>query len=188
MNIKTLVTLFVVLFSASFATASANALSSAQVPKEKQTTLGLYFTAKQAYNYVTAHARDTLFIDVRDPAELQTVGMPTDVDANVPFKRIDLAKWDPKKKQFALTTNPIFVSDVGQRLAAKGLEKNDPVVLICGSGKRASKAANTLAKAGYTKVYVVIDGYKGWQADKLPWSRKMDLKKMYGNPVVPAGK
>jgi rhodanese-related sulfurtransferase len=179
--------LFVFALAGSLAMASANAIEADKVAKENQSSLGLYFTAKEAYAYLNSHGKKVLFLDVRDPAELQTVGMPTDVDANVPFKRINLLKWDPKKKQFALDTNPNFVAETGERLKAKGLNNNDTVIIICGSGLRAPKAADTLAKAEYTKVYVVVDGYKGWQADKLPWSREMDIKKMYGNPVVPAG-
>lgn len=188
MNIKALFALFAFLFSGPFAMAGVKVVAPANVPQEQRTTLGLYFTARQAYTFVSAHEKNTLFIDVRDPAELQTVGMPTDVDANVPFKRIDLSKWNPKKGQFAMTTNPKFAMDVNRRLKSKGLDKKDPVVVICGSGKRAAKAANALAKVGYTKVYIVLNGYKTWQADKLPWSRRMSIKKMYGNPVVAGAK
>lgn len=187
MNVRKFCILFAFILAGSFAMVGANAIESAMVPKEKQSSLGLYFTAKEAYDYLGTHGKKVLFLDVRDPAELQTVGMPTDVDANVPFKRINLSKWDTKKKQFALDTNPNFVAETGERLKAKGLNNDDTIIIICGSGERAPKAADTLAKAGYQKVYIVVDGYKGWQADKLPWSREMDVNKMYGNPVVPTG-
>ena len=65
-----------------------------------------------------------------------------------------------------------------------GLTKKDVVIVICGSGVRAPKAVNALAKAGYTNAYSVIDGYKGWQEAKLPWSRKLDRVRMYTNSLA----
>lgn len=164
---------------------TAFAVEKDKVPKEKQTSLGLYLTAKEANLYVKTYGDKALFVDIRDPAELQTVGMPTNVDFNVPFKRINLGKWDVKKGQFALDTNKNFASEVEAKMKTKGLTTNDTLIVICGSGKRAAKAVDFLAKNGYTKVYSVVDGYKAWQSDGLPWSREMDVTKMYGNPVVP---
>ena len=161
---------------------AALAIDAAQVPKDKQTVLGLYYTAAEANVYISAHRAKTLFIDVRDPAELHTLGMPTAVDANVPLQRLNFGKWDAAKKRFAFDDNPDFVSGVDTRLKAKRLGKNDVVIVLCGQGTRTPAAVNTLAKAGYTRVYSVVDGYDGWQRSELPWDRELDRGKMYGNP------
>ena len=97
----------------------------------------------------------------------------------MPFKRINLNKWDKKKSTFKLPKNPDFAKDVDARLTAKGLSSNDTIILICGSGKRAAKAASVLKKSGFTNVYSVMDGYKGWQKSNLKWSKKLDKGKMY---------
>lgn len=163
----------------------AYAIDASKVEKAKKTKLGLYFTAIEANDYMNKHGKKTLFVDVRDPAELHTVGMPTNADANVPFLRIDLTRWNVKAKKFQWKKNPRFSDEVAPRLLDKGLTKNDTIIVICGSGKRAAKAVNAMAKAGYTKVYPVVDGYKAWKQSKLPWSRELVFSKMYGNPAIP---
>jgi rhodanese-related sulfurtransferase len=164
---------------------TAFAIDEAKVPKAKRTTLGQYFTAVEANNHMKKHGKSTLFIDIRDPAELHTVGMATNVDANVPFFRIDLSRWNVKKHKFAWAKNRSFAKDIALRLVNKGLSKDDTVILICGSGKRAAKGVNALVKSGYTNVYPVVDGTKGWLKHKLPWSRKLAYLKMYGKPGIP---
>lgn len=154
------------------------AIDAAQVAKDKQSTTGLYFTSQEAAAHMQANGETTLFVDVRDPAEIFTVGMPSVADANVPFKRIALDKWDDKRGTFGLVGNPDFASGVGERLKAKGLAADDAIILICGSGKRAAKAASVLKEAGYSRVYSVVDGYKGWQKEGLAWSKKLDRAKM----------
>jgi rhodanese-related sulfurtransferase len=158
------------------------AVDASKVEKSKQNTLGLYLTSKETHDYIQKHAAKTLFLDIRDPVEIHTVGMPAGVDYNVAFKFINPKKWDAKKSKFQMDANPDFVKDVEARLKTKGLSKDDRIIMICGSGKRAAKAVNLMAKAGYKNVYSVVDGYAAWQADKLPWSKKLDRSKMYGNP------
>ena len=158
---------------------NAYAIEEANVPKDKRSTTGLYFTSKEASVHMATNSKSTLFVDVRDPAEIFTVGMPLSANTNVPFKRIDLNEWDNKKSTFKLPKNPDFAKDVDARLKAKGLNSNDTIILICGSGKRAAKAASVLKKSGYTNVYSVMDGYTGWQKSNLKWSKKLDKGKMY---------
>ena len=158
---------------------NAYAIEESKVPKEKRSTTGLYFTSIEASAHMTTNSKSTLFVDVRDPAEIFTVGMPASANTNVPLKRINLKKWDKKKSTFKLPKNPNFAEDVDDRLTAKGLSSNDTIILICGSGKRAAKAASVLKKSGYTNVYSVMDGYKGWQKSNLKWSKKLDKGKMY---------
>lgn len=167
------------------------------IPAAKRTTRGLYVTAQDAYDMVSAMPDKVLFIDVRTRGELQFIGMPTLVDAHVPFL-LDTSppQWDEANATFKLAANPTFVADVDKRLAQKGITRDDPVVVICQGGGRAARAVNALTQAGYTKVYTTIDGFEGdpvadgphkgerlvngWRNAGLPWTAKLDRAKMYG--------
>ena len=132
------------------------------VPDAKRTACGLYLTAVDAYQMVSEDPAKALFIDVRTRGELQFIGMPTLVDAHVPFL-VEAAplQWDDAASSFKLAPNPDFVAAVDKRLWQKGLTHDATVVVICQGGVRAARAANALTQAGYTKVYTVIDGFEG---------------------------
>ena len=163
--------------------------------KKKQTTLGLYMTSKQAYDYMMKDMDNALFLDVRTPSELNYLGAVSVMDANVPTDTMDGTAWDDKKNRYKRKHNENFVADVEKRLKEKGLTKDDTVILMCRSGKRSAKAVNVLAKAGFTKVYTVVDGYEGdkvkegenkgkrmkngWRNSGLPWTYSMDKDMMY---------
>jgi len=163
--------------------------------KKKQTTLGLYMTSKQAYDYTTRHMSKTLFLDVRTPSELNYLGAASVMDSNVPTNFMDSRSWNDKKHRYTRATNKNFVDDVMARLKQKGLTKNDTVILMCRSGKRSAKAVNVLAKAGFTRVYTVVDGYEGdkakkgknkgkrtvngWKNSGLAWTYSLDKDLMY---------
>jgi rhodanese-related sulfurtransferase len=169
----------------------------AGVPAAKRTACGLYATAQDAYDMVREAPDKVLFIDVRTPAELQFIGMPTLIDANVPvLLESSPPQWDDVNSTFKLAPNPKFVEGVDARLARKGLTRNDQVILICQGGVRAARAANLLMQAGYAKVYTTIDGFEGdpapdgphkgerivngWRNAGLPWTARLDRSKMYG--------
>ena len=160
-----------------------HAVDAAKVAKNKQNALGLYLTSVEANDFMKQKGKQALFLDIRDPVEIHTVGMPGGVDTNVPFKFINTKKWDTKKSKFKLDGNKNYIKEVEAALKTKGLSRDDRIILICGSGKRAAKAVNAMAKAGFKNVYSVVDGYKGWQKNKLPWSKKLDRNKIYGNPA-----
>src|SRR5450432_1220846 len=168
------------------------------VPEIKRTALGLYLTSEEAYRMVRAEPGSALFLDVRSVGEVQFVGMPAEVDANVPYMlQSEWNEWDEVRHNFKLEVNSNFAAEVGKRLAAKGLHPTDPVILICRSGDRSAKAAVLLAQLGYTKVYSVVDGFEGdlakdgsdkgrrtvngWKNAHLPWSYELNREKMY-NP------
>jgi rhodanese-related sulfurtransferase len=167
------------------------------VPVTKRTTRRLYLTAQDAYEMVGEAPDRFLFIDVRTRGELQFIGMPTLVDAHVPFLvETSPPQWDEANSTFKLAVNPTFVDDVSKRLAQKGLTRSDPLVLICQSGLRAARAANALTQAGYSTVYTTIDGFEGdpvadglhkgerlvngWRNAGLPWTARLVRGKMYG--------
>ena len=179
-----------------FASQSAFAVDSADLPKKKRTKLELYMTPVDAYEFVTKNADQSLFLDVRTRTEVNFLGMPTNVDANVPYMVMnEWYAWDSKKNTFKMEVNSDFADKVAERLAEKGLSKNDPVILTCRSGSRSAKAADLLAGLGYKNVYTVVSGFEGdkvkdgpfkgqrikngWKNAGLPWTYKLKLAKMY---------
>ena len=81
----------------------------------------------------------------------------------------------------ALTRNPRFVRELEARLAKDG-GKDAVVLLLCRSGKRSALAAEAAAKAGFTQVFNVLEGFEGeidalqqrghgdgWRFHGLPW-------------------
>jgi len=162
--------------------------------KKKQTNLGLYLTAKEAYQMKTKDSH-ILFLDVRTRAEVAFLGMPKIADFNIPYMMVgDWDTWNDKKKNFKLTPNSGFLSTLEDKITAKKLTKNSQIILICRSGSRSAKATNLMAQAGYKQVYTVVDGYEGdkakkgmhkgqrvvngWKNADLPWSYKLDQSKM----------
>lgn len=171
------------------------AAQGADVPKKKQTTLGLYMSAKEAYDHMQAQGDKALFLDVRSHAEVNFLGMPTVADANIPY--MQLSEWnafDDKKQSYVMDVNSEFANQVERRLQAKGLGKDDTIIVLCRSGSRSAKAADLLAKLGYTRVYSVLEGYEGdkakegphagqrvvngWRNQGLPWTYKLERSKM----------
>jgi len=183
---KTILKSFLLLISISLLPGFAQAMDKADVPNNKRTSLDLYFSSTEASAFMKNNSKFALFIDVRDPHELQTTGMADPVDYNIPFKFINTSKWDKKKNRFVFETNRNFVKDVNSRYKAKGLSGVDAIVVMCAAGTRAAKAVDTLAAAGFKNVHTVVDGYNGWRNNDLKWSKKLDRSKMYGK--VASGK
>ena len=165
----------------------------AKVPEEMRTKANLYLLPREAYQFVKAQKGKVLFIDVRTRAEAQFLGMADEVDAQVPYVEFQefMTDWDDKRGFYKLEPFNDFVPEMERRLKAKRLTKDDPVVLICRSGERSSRAADLLADSGYKRVYTVVYGFEGELSDKgrrnvngwknagLPWSYELDRKKMY---------
>lgn len=168
-----------------------------KLPEIKVTKLGLYLTPQQAYDMKKADPKGVALFDVRTRAEAMYVGMATDVDALVPFVEHQefMIDWDERRTMYKLDPNQDFVPEFERRMKQLGLGKDAPVLLICRSGDRSSKAADRLQAAGYTKVYSVTEGFEGdrasegpkkgqrvingWKNIDLPWSYKLDKAKMY---------
>lgn len=186
---------FIAVFALLFATQGLAAVDAASVPDKKKTPLDLYLDARDAYEMVQKSPEKVLFVDVRTQSEVEFVGMASNVDANIPYVLENISEWDAKKNTFAKTPNSGFQAAIEKLLAAKGLGKNDPIILMCRSGSRSAKAAALLHQLGYTRVYSVVDGFEGdtakdgtqkgqrvvngWKNAELPWSYKLDKTKMY---------
>jgi rhodanese-related sulfurtransferase len=168
-----------------------------KLPEIKRTRMALYLTPQQAYEIKKKDPTGVAFFDVRTRAEAVYVGMPTDVDALVPYVEHQeiMTDWDDKRHMYKLEPNQDFIPELERRLQEKGLTRNSPIILICRSGDRSSKAADRLQVAGYTKVYSVADGVEGdtarggptdgqrvvngWKNAQLPWTYKLEKAKMY---------
>jgi rhodanese-related sulfurtransferase len=161
----------------------------ANLPKEKQTALGLYVTAKEAYEKWQAEPDKIKIIDVRTPEEYLFVGHPT-MAWKIPVATQSY-EWDAEKKQFPMKLLPDFVSRVSE--VAK---PEDTIMAMCRSGGRSAIAANFLAKAGFKNVYNIIDGMEGdangdfgsvaqaqplkdgWKNSGCPWTKKLTPDRM----------
>ena len=175
-------------------------LSAAAAPEpedpKKQTPWGLYLDAKEAYAMKTAEGDRVLFVDVREPIEIMFTGFTDVVDVNVPFLIANRGKWHPTKPNFAMEKNPDFEPGIARALEARGLTKDAAVILMCRSGgTRGAPSAEALWGKGYSRVYVVVDGFEGdslkegpnknwrlkngWKNAGLPWSYRLNKEKMY---------
>ena len=126
----------------------------ANIPKNKQTVLGLYVTAKQAYEKWMAEPDKVMILDVRTPEEFLFVGHPT-MAWMIPLAA-QFYEWDEEKEQFPMKPLADFVSRVSE--VAK---PEDTMMVMCRSGPRSAMAVNLLAKAGFKHVYQIIDGMEG---------------------------
>lgn len=171
---------------------NAYAVDKKDIPEYKQTRAERYLTSKEAYEEIQVEEHKILFLDVRTRAEVEVVGMPTVADANVPYMLMaEPMTWNDEWGSFKMVRNQNFLAAVKERLKEKGLTRDDKVFLMCRSGGRSASAADLLSEAGFTNVFSVVDGYEGdkakngkrtlngWKNSDLPWSYKLDKKKMY---------
>ena len=124
--------------------------------------------SKEAFAWLQDHP-DALFVDVRMEIESLYVGRPPGV-VNVPWYEYPDLQPDPLK----------FADAVAREAASK----EQPVLLICRSGKRAQDAGKALAAAGFSDVQHVMHGFEGeldahfrrsslsgWRFEGLPWEQ-----------------
>lgn len=173
----------------------AGEVDPATVPAPKQTIAKQYVNAREAAAIKQSQGQSALLIDIRTQAEIAFVGEAEAVDANIPFLLANFSAWDEKNARFQLSPNANFVSKVGELVARTGLNKDSTIILMCRSGDRSARASDALTKAGYTRVYSLVDGFEGdvakegptagkrtvngWKNAGLPWSYKLDKNKMY---------
>ena len=132
--------------------------SSHQVPEEKLTSLGLYVTAQEAYEIWQADQERIKLLDVRTFEEYVLIGH-AQMAMNVPLA-FPTYKWDVGKGNYSVVANADFISHVQERFTP-----DDTILVMCRSGGRSAMAVNALAKAGFAKVYNIIDGFEGDKVD-----------------------
>lgn len=172
-------------------------LWAADAPKDpsRQTSWGLYVDARETYQMKTSEeGKKMLLVDVRDPIEIMFTGFANTVDINIPFMTSNRHQWNEKKNVFAMEVNPDFEPRIAKALADRNLTKDSPIILMCRSGgERGAPSAKALEGKGYSKVYVVVDGFEGdtvkdgekknwrlvngWKNSGLPWSYTLEKSK-----------
>lgn len=167
----------------------ADEATPSELPAGKQTTLGLYATAAEAFEAWSAAPGEVTILDVRTPEEFMFVGHP-DMAWNVPVFMQTL-DWDEEKARFKMEPTADFVSRV-----MRIVEPADTVYLVCRSGGRSAMAVDMLAEAGFENAFSVTDGMEGgkvkdenspdfghrtlngWKNSDLPWTYKVDHERV----------
>jgi rhodanese-related sulfurtransferase len=155
-----------------------------------ETKLGLYVTAKEAYDMWRVDPEKVKILDVRTLAEYVFVGHAPMAYSVPAF--FQTHRWDAKRKMFAMEPNPDFVAQV-----SKWADPSDTILATCRSGERGAMAVDRLAAAGFTKVYNITDGMEGsvvddpesvfhgrrmkngWKNSGLPLTYEIDLTKVW---------
>jgi rhodanese-related sulfurtransferase len=160
--------------------------STHKVLEEKLTSLGLYVTAREAYDMWQADPERIKVLDVRTFEEYVLIGH-AEMAANVPLA-FPTYTWDAGKGNYSVVVNADFISHVKERFGP-----DDTILAMCRSGGRSAMAVNALAKAGFTNVHNIIDGFEGdkvedtesvyhgkrmrngWK-NAAPWTYRLDPK------------
>lgn len=132
--------------------------------------------SKKSYKMVMDNS-NSFIIDVRTKAEYEFVGHP-DLPNGVPNIPIKFyPDWEFNKD---------FVKKVEERY-----KKDDTIITICRSGKRARAAAKLLLEAGFKEVFYITDSFEGpkdekghrtvsgWKVNGLPYTYKLDNNLVY---------
>jgi len=156
----------------------------------RETQLGLYLSAAEAYELLQ-NDTNAVLIDVRDPVEVKFTGFAESTDIHVPWSLADRDNFDEQARTWPMVRNADFEAQVAARLAALGVGKDDPIIVMCRSGAtRSAPGADVIHAMGYSEVYSVSDGFEGstlkegdsqgvravngWRNSGLPWSYEID--------------
>ena len=163
--------------------------SGPELPNAKQTSLGLYLTAREAYDKWQADPENITVLDVRTTEEYLFIGHAP-MAWNVPLMS-QTHEWNPDKQRFKMQPNADFVTQV-----TEFAKPADTILVMCRSGGRSAMAVNQLAAAGFTNVYNITDGMEGdevkdpnsvfqgqrlvngWKNSGVPWTYEIDHEKM----------
>lgn len=182
------------LISVAFIISSGVAVQADDLPKKKQTKLGLYVTAAEAADMLSKE--EILFVDIRSRAEVKFLGIPKQVDVHIPYMVMPMmASFNAKKGTYDLEINPNFLTDFQSYAEEHGVTSETPIILMCRSGSRSARASDLLADSGYTQVFSLVDGYEGdklkggpgegqrlvngWRNAGLEWSYKETPEQVY---------
>jgi len=187
---KTKTTIALVIGCLLFTLLGPNTAAALDVPRKKQTRLGLYITAREAYAQWQEDQNGIKILDVRTPEEYIFVGHAP-MARNIPVGLVN-QRQTAEKKGLVMEANPNFLSEIN-----KQYRPEDKIYIMCRSGGRSAKAVNLLAEAGYKNVYNVIDGFEGdavkesdsyyrgkrvkngWKNSGAPWTYKLAPQLMY---------
>lgn len=169
---------------------TALTLAETSLPKSKQTVLGLYLTAEEAFSKWHDGSEKVVVLDVRTPEEYIFVGHAP-MARNIPVRVLN-QELTTQKRRPVMEMNSAFVSQV-----RKHYKVSDTIVIMCRSGGRSALAVNLLAEAGFKDVYNIVDGFEGdavkdphsyyngkrvkngWRNSGASWTYKLDPNLMY---------
>lgn len=123
-------------------------------------------SAREGWERLAAD-KDAVLVDVRMPAEWQSVGLP------------DLTTLD--KNVVALSWDPYDAAGFAQSLRDAVPDLATPILFLCRSGVRSQQTAELAAHLGYETSVNIVEGYEGppdatgqrgrvcgWQFQDLP--------------------
>jgi len=79
---------------------------------------------------------------------------------------VDVRKSDEFSAGHLRDSKNIPIDDLDKRVSE--LDKSHPVLVVCQSGVRASRAAGEFRRAGFGEVYILDGGYTEWRSQGLP--------------------
>jgi rhodanese-related sulfurtransferase len=159
------------------------------VAEARQTALGLYATAREAYDMWRADPHGVRILDVRAPEEYVLVGHAP-MSWLIPMAVLSY-DWNPAGTALRWQPDPDFVPRVQQ-----WAEPGDTILVTCRSGGRSAMAINALAAVGFTNLHNILDGMEGglvddpgsvfhgmrmkngWRNSGLPWTYDLDPARM----------
>lgn len=138
-------------------------------------TFLIKLTPKKTFELLTQNDKAVL-IDVRSTMEYLFIGHPKD-SLHIPW--IDEPDWN---------INPNFIDSVTKTVKnscdKSESELEQPIILICRSGKRSIESGTYLVQAGFNNISYVDDGFEGdldenhirgniggWRYHNLPWEQ-----------------
>ena len=125
-----------------------------EIPEAKLTGLGLYATAAEAYEMWKVDPERVKILDVRMVEEYVFVGHAA-MAHNIPVA-FPKYEWHGDKRKYGFEMNPDFIDHVKELF-----KPDDTIAVMCRSGGRSAFSINMLAKAGFSNVYNIIDGFEG---------------------------
>ena len=166
-----------------------------ELKADHRTVLGLYLTARDANSYLKKHP-EILFIDARSRAEVNFLGMPDRVDANIPYGFMHPGyRLGNDGRFYNRLKNEHFVDAVKEIIERKGLGTDPVIFVICRAGYGAARVIDELATAGFTRAYSIVDGFEGeldangkrtlngWKNAGLPWSYGIGAERAFRPPL-----
>lgn len=158
-------------------------IAGTDLPAKKQTVLEKYVTAKEAYAMYSASPDTVKILDVRTIGEYIFVGHAP-MAVNIPLMFLEPGVTLTNKP--VMPANEKFVAEVEQKF-----KKDETILVMCRSGARSATCVNKLAKAGFTNIYTIVDGFEGdkdkegrrtvngWINSGAPWTYKLNPQLVY---------
>lgn len=168
----------------------SHSFAQSSLPRQKQTVLGLYVTAQEAYEMWLSDKDQIKILDVRTPEEYVFVGHAP-MAPNIPFQLFNY-EMAVRNKGPLMKPNPNFIAEVDQKY-----KSSDTILVMCRSGNRSAAAVNAMAAAGFQTVYSVTDGFEGdrvkdpsspfygkrfkngWKNSDIPWTDRLNPELMW---------